>query len=80
MDLFVVILQHRVIASDGAYQNLIVFIAMLRQFFMRCGMIVDFEWSCVGEEDRSKIGYAIRQVIDDVHDATCKRRLLRMAQ
>ena len=53
---------------------------MLRQFFMRCGMIVDFTSSCLGEEDRSKIRDAIRQVIDCVHDATCKRRLLRLAQ
>lgn len=80
IDLFLLILQHGVIVSDGACQDLIVFIAMLRQFFMRCGMIVDFTSSCLGEEDRSKIREAIRQVIDCVHDATCKRRLLRLAQ
>ena len=42
MDLFLLILQHGVIVNDGACQDLIVFIAMLRQFFMRCGMIADF--------------------------------------
>ena len=80
MDLFLLILQHGVIVSDGACQDLIVFIAMLRQFLMRCGMIVDLKSSCLGEEDRSKISDTISQVIDCVHDATCKRRLLRLAQ
>lgn len=78
-DLFCDMLKVPYLASSAATQQLIVFIAVLRQFYPRfCNASVGV--LCVATDEKEHISQAISGMIDSVKDATCKRRLSRMIQ
>lgn len=71
------ILKHRVIINSVYSPNLILYIALLRQFLIRCGMFLSYKLKCVEPSKTEPIKQEIRAIIHMVTDETAKRRLMR---